>query len=148
MSRRHACACAGHSWPVISSIWHDSTGATTPCIQNGVCTILFHKNVLYVAKCYFLLFVQVSRIFMVHRLGGAKDEQTLANTSKSAPTSASGRLYLLKNDSPAPHFISECFYLTQRAVYSCIIPAGMANKIYSTMLRKRLHCASSSPPML
>lgn len=56
------------------------------------------------------------------RIGGGAKEQTLAG--RDADSAAAGRPYVLEGGALSPHFISDCFFLTQRAVHSCLIPAG------------------------
>lgn len=58
------------------------------------------------------------------RIVGAAEEQTLAGRDVDSAQPAAGRPYLLEGGPLSPHFITDCFFLTQRAVHSCLIPAG------------------------
>jgi hypothetical protein len=59
------------------------------------------------------------------RVPGALDEQTLA-PRESDPAEPAGNPFVSpqRDASAAPHFIAECFFLTQRAIHTCLMPAG------------------------
>ncbi len=59
------------------------------------------------------------------RVPCALHEQTLAPSDANKPPPVIGPFISPQRDAAAaPHFIAECFFLTQRAVHACLIPAG------------------------
>lgn len=60
------------------------------------------------------------------RIPGAKNEQTLAGrpTEEVVPPSHSQRPYVVEDLSKAPHFVADCFFITQRLFHTALIPAG------------------------
>ncbi len=61
------------------------------------------------------------------RVGGASTEPTLAGRDADGePAAAADRPFVAPDRDPgaAPHFVAECFFLTQRAVHTLLMPAG------------------------
>ena len=70
------------------------------------------------------------RLCVGRRMGGANQEVTLAgrddaDADGSAPAD---RAFVAPDRDPsaAPHFVPECFFLTQRAMHNLLMPAGAA----------------------
>ena len=71
------------------------------------------------------------------RIGGGSEEQSLAGRVVEA--GQRGRPYVVEAGAASPHFISDCFFLTQRAVTSCLIPASASAcftemRLFATLL--------------
>lgn len=70
------------------------------------------------------------RLCVGRRMGGANQEMTLAgrddaDADGSAPAD---RAFVApdRDASATPHFVPECFFLTQRAMHNLLMPAGAA----------------------